>query len=340
MQNREKPVTLTDLSSRLGVDKSLVSRVLRNDPGVRVSDRKRTEILDLAAALGYRPNRIAQSLRNRTSGVLALIVPDVTNPFYAILFRAVEEVALANGYIVLLCNAGEGSERFDQMLDVVGEGYFDGWLIASSRQSDSYIERLRRLGAHFVLINRRSDIPGIDWIGPDDRQSGELAARHLLELGHRRIGYVTADLGIKSMQLRLDGFRDALEQFSCPLDERLIVEAERTELRPLLAGMLAGTVCPRPTAVFVSNSFAVEPVWAAVRDAGLNIPRDISLVTYNAVSDAVFSGIAVPVAEIGRLGTEMLIGKLSEKGTASVGENRLLRVAFVDRGTTAAPIKP
>lgn len=102
-----KSVTLKDLGRQLGVDSSLVSRALRNDPGVRISAAKRTQIVALAETLGYRPNHVARSLRSRASRVLALVVPDVTNPFYSVLFRAVEIAALAKGYTIILCNTDE-----------------------------------------------------------------------------------------------------------------------------------------------------------------------------------------------------------------------------------------
>ncbi len=330
-----KAVTLKDLGKQLGVDSSLVSRVLRNDPGVRVSREKRKQIVALAEALGYRPNHIARSLRSRASRVLALVVPDVTNPFYSVLFRAVEIAALAKGYTIILCNTDEQPARFDHLLDILGDRYVDGWLVATSRQSDSYIERLQQLSAHFILINRRSDFSDVAWIGPDDLASGGLAAHHLLELGHRRIAYVTADLGIKSMRLRFDGFRAAFADHASTFDERLLVQGGRTDARDITAALLKAKDHERPTAFFVSNSFALEGVWAATRDAGLRIPQDISLVAYNPMPDASFSGIRVPVEEIGRLGTERLIAMVNQSNTAT--SNEVLQVSFIDLGTTAPP---
>ena len=331
-----RAVTLKDLGRRLGVDSSLISRVLRDDPGVRVSMKKRKQIIELAATLDYRPNRTARSLKSRASRVLAFVVPDITNPFYAVLFRAVEATAIANGYTIILCNTDEQPERFDQLLDVLGDRYVDGWLVATAGRSEPYIGKLQQLGAHFLLINRRSNLPNIPWIGPDDFASGQLAARHLLGLGHRRIAYVSADLGIKAMRLRFEGFRAAFSEHSTTFDERLLLQCSRSEARKLTTALLGADVDRRPTALFVSNSFALEGVWAATRDAGLRIPQGISLVAYNPMPDASFSGISVPIEEIARLGTERLIAMIDQTSNNDVVDE-LLPVTFVDLGTTAPP---
>lgn len=332
-----KPVTLKDLALRLGVDVSLVSRVLRSDPSARVSAATRKRILALASSSGYKPNRVARSLRTQQSTVIALVVPDITNPFYSTLFRAVESAALAEGYTVILCNIDEQSERFDRLLDVFGETYVDGWLIATSRDSDGYISALQQKGAELVLINRRSSFDHVDWIGPDDPAAGEMGARHLLELGHRRVVYVTADLAIKSMKTRLGGFSAVWPEFSTRFKKKWVLECDRSEVRHLASQLLSVPAAKRPTAFFVSNSVMLEGIWAAVRDAGLRIPQDVSLVTYNLTPDANFSGVVVPVAEIGRLGVARLIAKLKGPKGASEAARWTFPVSFIDHGTTAPP---
>jgi LacI family transcriptional regulator len=298
--------------------------------------KKRKQIVDLAATLNYRPNRTARSLKSNASRVLALVVPDITNPFYAVLFRAVEATAMAKGYTIILCNTDEQPERFDHLLDVLGDRYVDGWLVATAGQSEPYIEKLRKLNAHFLLINRRSNTPNAPWIGPDDFASGQLAARHLLGLGHRRIAYVSADLSIKTMRLRFEGFRAAFSEHSVTFDERLLLQCSRSEARKMASELFNADVDRRPTALFVSNSFALEGVWAATRDAGLRIPQNISLVAYNPMPDASFSGISVPIEEIARRGTERLIAMVGQASN-NVQVDDLLPVSFVDLGTTAPP---
>jgi LacI family transcriptional regulator len=268
--------------------------------------------------------------------VIALVVPDITNPFYSALFRAVESAALAEGYTVILCNIDEQPQRFDHLLEVFGETYVDGWLIATARDSDRYISALQRQGAELVLINRRSSFDEVDWIGPDDFAAGEMAARHLLQLGHRRIAYVTDDLAIKSMRARLSGFSAVWPEFATRFNKKWVLECDRSDVRHLASLILSAPASKRPTAFFVSNSVMLEGLWAAVRDAGLRIPQEVSLVAYNLTSDANFSGVVVPVAEIGRLGVERLIAKLKNPKVASEITRWTLPVSFIDNGTTAS----
>ena len=165
------------------VDVSLVSRVLRGDPKARISDEKREKILSIARSTNYRPNRMARSLRTRRMKILAMLTPDITNPFHSFLFRAVERTASAEGYDVILCNTDDSAARFK-------EGRHDPFGRAcrwasdrAAQHTDPTIDRLRKQGLPFVLINRRRDGNADPWIGPDDFRTGWLGGHHLAKLG-------------------------------------------------------------------------------------------------------------------------------------------------------------
>ncbi len=127
----------------VGVHFSLVSRVLRSDPSARLSDEKRAEILAVAKELGYRPNRLARSLRARKSNILAMLVPDITNSFHAVMFRGVEAEAHAKGYNVILCDTDDDDDRFRSLVRLLSEGHVDGLLVASAKNDDTTIDWLK-----------------------------------------------------------------------------------------------------------------------------------------------------------------------------------------------------
>ena len=202
-------MTLESIARRVGVDVSLVSRVLRGDPQARISDEKRKKILSIARSTNYRPNRMARSLRTRRMNILAMLTPDITNPFHSFLFRAVERTASAQGYDVILCNTDDSAERFKDVVTTLSEGHVDGLLIATARHSDPTIDWLRKQGLPFVLINRRRDGNADPWIGPDDFRTGWLGGDHLARLGHRRIAFLMGSSKIGNMGLREAGYRAA-----------------------------------------------------------------------------------------------------------------------------------
>jgi LacI family transcriptional regulator len=324
-----RPATLKSLGQLLGVSTSLISRVLRNDRNGRVSEAKRAEILAAARTSGYRPNHAGRALRNQKTKIIALAVPDVINPFYATLFGAVESAALARDYTVILCNTDESSERFTQLFEYIGNRHVDGWLIATATGQDPYLPRLRRENTPFILLNRRTRESRVSWIGPDD-----------LRLGHRRIGYLSADFHIESMKVRLGGFREAIRAHAGRVDENLIASGslDSISVKKRALKLLQQPAKTRPTALLVSHSASVGAVLAAIGEIGLKIPQDISIVGYNTTADVYLSGLSIPVEQIAIEGTDWLLDVLSDERKVPA-INRTLPVAFVDRGTTAIWIK-
>jgi LacI family transcriptional regulator len=332
-------VTLAKIAVEVGVDVSLVSRVLRGRPDARISDEKRAQILDIAKALGYRPNRIAQSLRTRRTNILAMLTPDITNPFHSLLFRAVERAAALIGYHVILCNTDDSSERFRQVVETLAEGHVEGLLIATAQPEDAAIDWLRERDLPFVLLNRRRNTEDDPWIGPDDYQIGSLGAHHLAKLGHTRIALLGGP-PTSNMMLREAGFRAALKSRKCPVDEPLIVmgiesrEAAKQNVRRLLR-------LPRdrrPTAFFVPHTLLTPGAFMGIYESGLRIPRDISLIGYSASPTTDITSACVPLDEIGRQGAEYLIRRLrGDDILLNPNLQIVLPVTLVDAGTTSTP---
>ena len=333
-------VTLGTLARQLGVDPSLVSRVLSGDPKARVSEAKRAQIVALAAASGYRPNRMARSLRTRRTRILAMLTPDITNPFHSLLFRGVEAAARTAGYSVILCNTDDLAERFAQVVEVLAEGHVDGLLIATARSVDPAIEALQASSLPYVLLNRRRDAGADAWIGPDDMKSGWLGVSHLARLGHRRIAVAVGDLSVGNMASRLAGYRAAMREFGLPVDETLVHSGsnERADGRAWMQQVLAMPARQRPTAVLAMQTLVSEGVMAAIYTGGLQVPRNISVVGYSGTLTPEITSICVPVDDIGRLATEYLIERLDHPEAAQEPPLRqTLPVLLVEAGSTAKP---
>ena len=341
--NHQRAVTLRELAREVGVSPSTVSRVLNRDPNLRVSETSRTRILDLAATKGYRPNRLARSLKLQRTNVIGMLIPDITNPLFSALFRSVDEVASAAGYHVILCNTGDSGVRLQQHLEALSEGHVDGLLIATAHRGDPVIETLRARRLPYILVSRRSDQSAEAWVIPDDRLGAHLAVEHLVRLGHRRIAHIAGFMEVSRSIDRLKGYREAMDSFSLDplvwltpaagLDE----EAGEIGLRELLKSYT------KPTAIFTANDLAAVGVIAYARQIGLEVPRDLSVIGCDDIPmskhiEPSLTTVRYPFEEVGRLGTEHLIRHIAGEARDDEPPPQIaLPLELIVRQSTAGP---
>ncbi|HXM58783.1 MAG TPA: LacI family DNA-binding transcriptional regulator [Candidatus Dormibacteraeota bacterium] len=329
-------ITLKELAARAGVHPSTVSRVVNNDPVLRVSAETRARIEALLEETDYRPDGIARSLRLRQSFVLAMLIPDITNPLFANIFLGIEEVAGERGYGVILANTGGTVERERAHLRSLQARRVDGVILASVSLRDPSVRWLREQGIKHVLVNRYSGERD-PFVGADDRLGGTLATRHLVALGHRRIAHLAGSRGVSTAVQRRRGYLAALEEAGIAADPALIVEAGYLEEagRRAMAQLLAQPL--PPTAVFAVNDMAAMGAHAAVLDRGLRIPQDVAIVGYNDVPLAArlapaLTTLRVPVRDFGRQSAEMLIEQIQ---TGRIQRRRVvLQPELIVRGST------
>ncbi len=342
---RRGPVTLRELARQIGVNPSTVSRVLNRDPSVRISDATRARIVDLAAALDYRPNRLARSLKLQRTHIVGMLIPDVTNPHFSALFRAVEDTAGAAGYQVILGNTDDAAERAARQVEALSAGHVDGLLIATARRDDPLVAGLRDRRLPYVLLNRRRDDPADVAVVPDDAQGAHLAVEHLLHLGHRRIAHVAGSAEVSRSAARLRGFQEALAAAGCS-DEGWIATAgslDETAGELGLARLLTLPPAERPTAVFAGNDLAAVGVLRAARRVGLRVPGDLAVIGSDDLPagryvEPALTTIRVPVQEMGRLATELLLGQIEGGGAPGLTPTQVvLPVELIVRGSTGPP---
>jgi len=330
-------ITLSAIAKQVGVDPSLVSKVLNGDASARISAAKRALVLKIAAEHGYRPNRLGRSLRTGRTYMLGMLTPDITNPFHSVLFRGVEEVAIARGYDTVLCNTDDNPERCRKLVSVLAEGHIDALIVASARASDESVEWLRGGRLPYLLLNRRTSDERDPWVGPDDFQAGFLGCKHLVALGHRRIAFLMSDLAIWNHRRRLEGFLAALEDSRIPRSEARIATdlAGKPVAKARVQEMMRLPKGERPTALFAPQTIVSQAAVAALFAAGLRAPDDVSIVGFSAVPDPDITSICPPNLEMGRVAAEHMLGRLARRESATgKPESVVLPVALVERGTT------
>jgi LacI family transcriptional regulator len=289
-----------------------VSRVVNGSGNVRSATRRRVE--RALRDLGYIPNRAARSLVVNKLGVLALAIPDISNPFFPLLARGAEAAARASGYTVILGNTDEQYEEEDAYLRTVCALRVDGVLLApSGRRSRQSLELLARQRIPVVLIDR--DVDGIanDIVRGESRRSSILLTEHLIWHGHRRIGLITGPADVSTARERERGFRDAMHEHGLDVPRELVHHAPYTRDGGRRAGATLLAVAERPTAILTANNFLGFGLLHAAREAGLRVPEDLAIVTFDDVEvteSPFFTCAAQPAEAMGRTAVERLIARL------------------------------
>ena len=333
------PVTLKELAERARVHPSTISRVANRDPGLRVGASTRARIEALLEETEYRPNGVARGLKLRQSFVLAVVIPDVTNPFFAALFRGIEDGAAARGYNVLLCNTDGNPDRQRSHLHSLHARRVDGVILASTVLHDPSVRWLRSERLPYALVNRFSEEGQDPFVGSDDFLGGKVATQHLLALGHRRIAHLAGQVTVSTGVLRRRGYLAALEEAGLDADPALVVESGYTEEGGAgAAHRLLASIDPPSAIVAVTDMVAVGALGVA-RRLGLRIPEDVAIVGYNDIPLASrlepgLTTMQVPIREFGTTAAALLLDQLDGGGAAP------RRVVFtpelVVRGSTVA----
>jgi LacI family transcriptional regulator len=332
-------VTIKDVAARAGVSSMTVSRVINDSD--RVSPETRARV-DLAIEeLGYVPSRLARGLIRRKTGTLALIVPDVANPFFTLIVRGAEDVARRAGYRMILCDTRADLTLERDVIEEMIAHRVEGIVIAPvSDASRAHLRRVAKFGVPFVLVDRT--VRGIqsDAIVGDNAGGARRLVEHLLALGHRRIAFIAEDDDVSTARDRHAGYTEALRAAGLPADDRLVV---RTTVDP--EGGLAGmerllSLSEPPTAVFAVNNLVALGAIEAVRAAGREVPEDVALVCFDDIEYAsrlypFLTMMAQPAETLGSLGTQLLLERV--EGRARI-DSRLvvLRPQFVVRRSCGA----
>jgi LacI family transcriptional regulator len=318
-------VTLKDVARRSGVSAMTVSRVING--GQRVSPETRQRVEQAIAELGYVPSRVARGLIRQKTHTLALIVPDVANPFFTLIVRGAEDVARRADYRVILCDTRTDLAIEREVIEEMIAHRVEGIAIAPvSDRSRSHLRRLSRYGVPFVLIDRT--VPGVDCdvVVGDNAGGARQLLEHLIGLGHRRIGLIVESDEVSTARDRREGYEDAIRAAGLGVDPNLIVH---TTVDP--GGGFEGMrrlleLEKPPTAVFTVNNLVALGAIEAVRAAGLEVPDDIALVCFDDIEYAsrlypFLTVMAQPAETLGTLGTQLLLDRV--EGRAE-GRGRLV----------------
>lgn len=325
--------TIKDVAAHAGVSAATVSHVINETRAV--STEARARVREAIAVLRYRPDGIARSLRVSRTRTIAVLISDVTNPFFAEVVRGIEDTVYArDGRLnLILCNTEEDPERERRCLELVQERRIDGLVIVPSGGNDALLRETAEGGLPMVLADRTAEGVAADAVTVDNRAGAERLVAHLLVQGHRRIGVLHAQLNASSLRERVAGYRDALAAAGIALDESLIVTSPSEIEAAAAAGQrLVGAAEP-PTGVFCTNNFMTLGLMKSLLALGKEAPRDVAVVGFDDFpwADAFrprLTVVAQPAYAIGVEAARLLLDRIARRWTGlpvhTVLETRLI----------------
>jgi len=339
----ERTVTLRDVAERAGVHPATASRALNPETRLLVREDTARRVLEAAESLGYHPNPVARSLRTRRSNTVGVLIPDLTNPLFPPIVRALEDRLAAAGYVALIGNTDGDGERERLVFRQMRARHVDGMVLATAHLSDPLLTEAARAGLPVVLMNRMAQDHSLDSVSVDNERGMRMAVAHLAGEGHQRIAHIAGPQEVSTGLSRYRGFMSAMEAHGLEADPDLIVTAKAFSIEE-------GLRCTRAllerragcTAVAAGNDMLAVGCFAALEEAGLNCPADVSVVGFN---DMPFidrlrpplTTIRFPHYQLGTEAAQLLLERIG----GQAGPVRVIYLApeLVIRGSTA-PCRP
>jgi LacI family transcriptional regulator len=337
----DRPATLRDVAAVARVHPATASRALNPETRLLVSEDTAKRVAAAAARLGYRPNPMARSLRTRRSHTVGVLIPDLNNPLFPPIVRGLEDKLAGAGYVALIGNTDADGNREQLLFEQMRARHVDGFVLATATLHDQMLAEAAKAEVPVVLMNRLSQDYSFPSVSVDNEQGARMAVTHLARLGHTRVAHIAGPQEASTGVSRLRGFRDGMEQHGLSADDGLIAYAHKYTVEE-------GTRCCREllarrgsfTAIAAANDMLAVGCYAALEEARVACPGEVSLVGFNDMPfidrlRPALTTIRFPHYQLGTEAAQLLLERIAG-GEAPV---KILYLApeLVVRGSTAPP---
>jgi LacI family transcriptional regulator len=336
-------VKLTDVAQAAGVHPGTASRALNPVTRDQVSRETSRRVARAAERLGYIPNITARGLRTSRSYIVAMVVPDVTNPLFPPMVRGAEQVLSRAGYTLVLTDTDNDAAAERRQIELLRARGTDGFIVATARWRDPLLDEIADARIPAVLLNRNTASARLPYVGADDRTGITMAIDHLVALGHRRICYLAGPQDTSTGRERAAAFRQAVRNHELPTSRSQVREcAAYTEVAGAVAArslIRSGHDC---TAILAGNDLIAFGVLGELTKAGISCPQQMSVIGFNDLPlvdklTPPLTTVRVPLAAMGSLAARILLTEIDATAGNSLIAQSLLGSELVIRGTTAAP---
>ncbi|WDV47370.1 LacI family DNA-binding transcriptional regulator [Clostridiaceae bacterium M8S5] len=330
------PVTIKDVASLANVSPSTVSRVIANSP--KISDNTKKKVYKAMNELKYHPNAIARSLANRTTKTLGLVLPSTeedifVNPFFVQIMRGISHYAQKKNYYIMYTYGKDELDEVKHIENLTNSRRVDGIILTTVRENDKCIGCLREIDYPFVVIGRPEDIENILWVDNDNFHAMYRVVNHLIQKGHRRIGFIGGESNLYVTQNRLEGYVKALENSGINVSKDFIKTGEFTE-EDGYTGMKSMLKSQQPTAVVTTDDIiAFGAIKACKEDS-----KDIAIVGFNNTllseyQQPKLSSVDINAEKLGYFAAKLLIDKLENNNKNGIS-NYMIDTNLIEREST------
>jgi LacI family transcriptional regulator len=329
--------TVLDVAKRAGVAPITVSRVVNNSGYVSEATRERVEAV--VKELGYVPNTLARGLRSKKTRMVALVVTDITNPYFTLMARGVEDVAEGANYTVVYCNTDESEAKEEKYANILAQRQVDGVLLVPACGNVKTIKFLLSNNINVVALDRRVSGVKIDSVRSDSEDGAYRLIRLLIGLGHKRIVMVTGPKDVSTSVDRVAGYGRALVESGLG-DNEQVYYGEFNQESGFEITKQAMMHLPKPTAIFGANNFITIGIIKALNYLKIEVPGDVSVVGFDDLPEPMLLSpfltvAAQPAYEMGRMATELLLKRIS--GELSGGLKKVvLPTEIIERRSTGS----
>ena len=327
------PATSVDVARRAGVSQSAVSLVFGGKAAGRVGEQTRAAIENAARELGYQPNRAARALRSSHSHLVALAVPDVTNPYFATALQGAEQAAREHGYAAMLTSVADERDWQHVVLDLLSARAVDGVLLFTPPPTELHTG----LRGKAVVVDATSRV--LPTLQLAVEAGARAATEHLLALGHRKIGRLCADVNAETFDLRAKGYADAMRAAGVTPNLRHHARAAFTIAEARRAALWILSAPDRPTAILCDSDMLAVGVYKAAHDLHLTIPADLSVTGFDdgliaTLLEPELTTVAIPTAAIAAQAFQTLLAVLEQRDTPM---ETVVPLDLVIRPSTSSP---
>jgi len=330
---------IRDVAKLAGVAPITVSRCINNSG--YCSPEVRTRVEAAIAELGFVPNRLATGLRSKRTRTLALVLTDITNPFFTTIARAVEDMASEAGYTVIFCNTDESVSKEQMYVQMLLEKRVDGILLVPAQSTPDSVELIQKHNTPVIVLDRRVPNLKTDIVRCDSEEGAYQLTRLLLSLGHRQIAILDGPKDVSTSKDRLDGYRRAMTEAGISDSARQEYIGSFTQASGYEMTRRAFGRPTKPTGLFAANNFIAYGALKALRELGLRVPEDVAVVGFDDLPPALvafpFLTVAVqPAYEMGQKAIEILLNKLSAT-PSDCCEEVIMQAEIVIRQSSGTP---
>jgi LacI family transcriptional regulator len=315
VKNHASKVTIIDVAAEANVSYATVSRVINHD--VHVKQETRDRVLQTMVRLGYVANRQARSLAGGRTNTIGVLIPDLGTGYIGEIIRGIDaELGLSDLDLILYTTHRTASKEANYVTNLA-TGMVDGLILVLPRSPADFISILTKQNFPFILIDHQGIGPDCPAVGAANWQGGFTATEYLIKLGHQRIGFITGWMDLGCALDRLDGYRSALRTNHIPVAPELVYEGTFFQPDGFNGASILLDLPNPPTAIFASNDVMAMGVMDAIRQRGLRVPDDVSVIGFDDIPQAslirpALTTVRQPLEKMGRVATQMLLELLSK----------------------------